>query len=260
MPPVRTLVTPAAPAKDATEPKPSAALATLPKWATAVAPLPQIQNGPAAVYVGQLQPNTGKRQSLLAAGVLDGEYYLDNMGAVVPLKHFRFWLVDAVAFKTEMDAAGNIVAATRNMDDRTKGLQEHAIALVIVQTPGGVVPAKADFRKARAPAFSEAVKGVEAAHDPAFPKVSDAARIAAAFPVPWGRVVTAVTVEKKIARSGPGAGKPYFLSNGTVQPATVKELEALAAFLQSADSEAAVDQARASFDYRVKQIEKLCKD
>lgn len=275
MPPVRNLTTPKAVAVAPSipiieKPAPQAAaapaqrtspsghaLATLPAWAQPVAPLPKINSGPAAVYVGQLQPNTGKRQSLLAVGVKDGEYYLDNMGEVTPLEVFRFFLLDARAFKTEMNAAGEIVYATRDMEARRPMTEEHAVALILVDTPHGWVPAKCDFRKAQAPAYVAASNGVEFAQEIGFSDASDAHRVAAQFPVPFGRVLTTVNIERRVSKS---SGKPYFLSAGTVAPTSVSDMESLAAFLTDPDSEGKVKAARDSFEFRVKAIEKLCKD
>lgn len=268
MPPVRTLTKPGretvtvkpgdagdVPAELIEAPKQQGGAVALPSWAQAAPALPELPGGGSAVYVGQLQPNTGKRQTLLASGVADGEFYLDNAGQVIPLKNFRFWLVKAAAFKTEMNASGEIVAATRDLDARAKGLEEHAVALVLVDTPAGVIPAKVDFRKAQAPAFKAAADGVKMASDPAFPKISDAARVAAQFPIPWGRVVTAVTVERKISKT---SGKPYFRADGSVTPSTVTDMEKLLKALQDDGFAALVDAAEKSYDFRVKQIEKVC--
>jgi hypothetical protein len=267
MPPVRTLTgnktAATQPAETtltpATNPNTGGALA-LPSWASQAPALPEVNSGGGSAYVGQVQENSKNRATCKAAGVELGEFYLSgapcNSGNPTALKPFKFWLLDAAAFKTEMDAAGDILRATRDMEQKEKGLEEHVIAIVLVEVGGAIYAAKCDFRKAQCPAYVTAVKAVSNASHPDFAHSSDAARVAAQFPAPWGRVVTVCNPERRNSRRN---GKQYYAAVATARPATVSELEALAAYLQAPETHAEVERARDSFKSRVAHIEKHVK-
>ena len=265
MPAVRNLTTPATtvePKADAAplvpDAKPNGTLAMLPAWATAVPAVPsEMPSGLKSIYIAQLQPNTGKRQSLLAAGVQDGQYYIDDGVMVLPLAPFRFFLLAAEVFRTDMDSSGNIIAATRNMEDRN--LAEHVVAHVVAIRGGVCLPAKVEFRKAQYNAGKVAIEGAKLAASPDFPSKSEAAKVAAAFPVPFGRMVTSVTVLQRIAKSGKNAGKPYYASEGSCQPASVNEMQALAKALEDESFVKQLESTRSSYEYRVKQLVAIVK-
>ncbi|AMV28824.1 hypothetical protein VT84_30805 [Gemmata sp. SH-PL17] len=266
MPAVRTLVPPKQTTREADSagatvdaPKQTTALANLPAWATAVPAVPQMEGGGAPqCYVGQLQPNTGKRNQLLAAGVEEGGFYLDNLGTVTPLKPLKFWLVEAAVYQTQMNAAGNVVFATRDMSLAQNDLHEHAVAVVIVQTPNGLVPAKCDFRKAQSPAYKAAADTLAEVLDPesGWARKSDAHKVASACPIPWGRFTTTADVQRKV---GKGSGKPYFAAFGRTAPATVTEMEQLGAAIQTPEFAQAYETAKESFKSRCEYIEKAIK-
>lgn len=268
MPPVRTLTKPVTPAKvtheNEAEPRDPAdantAIAKLPSWAVATAPVPTLDGGAGgpALYIGQLQDRTGAKAQLLAAGVEMGGFYLHNQGENVPLKPFKFWLVKAALYQTQMNASGNVTSATKDMSAALNDHHEHAVAVVLVQTPNGIVPAKCDFRKAQAPAYRAAAEALADVCNPSsgWPTRSDAHKVAAAFPVPFGRVVNTVNVVRKV---GKGSGLPYFAAFGSAAPATVTELEQLAEALQSSDFEAAFQLADEAFKSRCEYIEKAIK-
>lgn len=268
MPPVRTLTgnksaatQPAEATLATTNPNQSGGALALPSWASQAPALPEVNSGGGSAYIAQLQDRSKNLQTCKAAGVAVGEFYLSgassvNNGNPTPLKPFKFWLLDAAAFKTEMDAAGNIVRATRDMEQKEKGLEEHVIALLLVETDTGIVAAKCDFRKAQCPGYVTAAKAVSNAAHPDFAHQSDAAKLAAQFPAPWGRVVTTVSPERRISR---GNGQPYYAANGTARPVTLSEMEALAAFVQKPEAQSEIDRARDSFKSRVAHIEKHIK-
>lgn len=253
MPPVRTLVNPTVvkPQPEAA-PQQSTAVATLPSWAMTAPTVPAMPTQSAGIYVGQLQPATGKRAALLQAGCADGDYYIDISGQLVPLKPLKFWLIKAELFYTRMDATGSIVQAAR---EKAAGLDEHVVCLIVVDVNGVPTPAKTDFRKASWSVAQAAVNGLQAAAEPDFPQHSDAHKVAAAFPVPFGRVLTTVSVEKRISKM---SGKPYFASLGQTAPPSISQLTALGEAFKDAGFIELLEKAKAGFDGRVNQIAKLC--
>jgi hypothetical protein len=252
MPPVRTLTPSVSKSQD--EAAPTAALA-IPSWASTAPAIPEDSfRAPGGPYVGQLQPNTGKRPALVAAGCADGDFYLDEGGTVTPLKQFRFWLLQAAAFRTVQSATGDVVSASRDMSDKSKG-DEHIVTLIVVDAGGRLVPAKADFRRAQWQAASAAIEGVRQATSVEFPKMSDAARVAAQFPAPFGRVTTTVSVQKKVSRT---SGKSYFVCSGTTAPTSVTDMQRLADALKSDAFITSAEAAQKSYAARVEMLTKKC--
>jgi hypothetical protein len=252
MPPVRTLTT-AAVATPTAE-KPQSALA-VPAWASAPLAVPdEPLKGPRAAFVGVLQGDTGKRQALQAAGCADGDFYVDDGGAITPLKPLKFWLLQAQPFRTKMAASGDIVAASLDFHDKSAG-DEHVVTLVIVDTGKALVPAKADFRRSQWQVGNDAINGVRRAASPDFPNESDAAKVAAQFPAPFGRIVITASTQRKIGRQ---SGKPYYEATGVATPASVTDLQRLADAMQDPDFLARVSEAEGSYKYRVEQIRSKC--
>lgn len=256
MPPVRTL----APSTNGAAPaaaKPQTALA-LPSWAMATVPqeVPELNGSAGGCYVAQLQPQTGRRPTLIQAGCKDGDYYLDTGdGTIVPLNPFRFAIMTASVFKTRMSPAGEIIAATRNMG-YNKDLDEHCVAIILVLTgEDEVTPAKAEFRRAQQGAAAAALDALKFASEPDFPSKSDAHKVAAQFPAPFGRMVTTVQVSKRVSKT---SGKPYFASEGLSQPATVTQMQAILTACNSPEFTEKLDAVKAAYDKRVEQIAKLC--
>lgn len=263
MPEVRTLTRSATKisAKPATSLVPDAApqqipgTLALPSWATQIAPLPEMpESGAKYNFVGQLQENTGKKATLAACGVQLGQYYLDSQGQITPLSPLRYWLIQASAFRTDMNASGQIIAATTDMND--KKLAEHVVALIVVDVDGVPMPAKADFRKTSWRAGSTGIEAVRFASDPDFPSRSDAHKVAAQCPVPFGRVLTTVHVQRQISRT---SGKPYFASSGTFAPATVSEITSLMEAFGDDGFKQLLEEAKTGYESRVEMIRKLCK-
>jgi hypothetical protein len=258
MPPVRNLTTSATPTLTipvVETPQPSTAVA-IPAWAQTSPAIPeQSLKGPSAPFIGQLQENTGKRQQLQAAGVQVGDFYIDDGGAVTPLRPLRFWLLQATPFRSRMDAAGNVIQASRDFHDKAAG-DEHIVTLIVVDAGGRLVPCKADFRKAAWQVANDALNGVKRATSPEFPKESDAARVAAQFPAPFGRVTITASVGSKVSRT---SGKKYYPASAVATPTTVTDLKRLSEALQDPEFAKRHDDALRAYQYRVEQIGKACK-
>lgn len=244
--------------------KPKGELAPLPSWAMAVPTVPNdMPAGMQTTYIGQLNPSTGKRASLISQGVKDGDYYIDDGAAVLPLRPLKFFLMAAEVFRTAMNTVGDITAATRDVDAKEVGgikVDEHAVCHVVAIVNGSYIPAKVDFRKAQFDAARQAVDGAKLAATPDFPSKGEAFKIAAQFPFPFGRMTTAVVgILEKIAKTGPGVGKKYYATDAQCSPASLSDMEALGKALQDESFRKQLDSTRAAYEYRVAQIAKLVK-
>lgn len=269
MPPVRTLVTPSAAKPQPATPtvtsqelqKPDApkgvAGLALPDWAqpTGLDVPAELPGQTAVTYIGQLQDRSGCKAQALASGCQLGDFYLSDKGGVTPLRPFRFFLLTAAAFQSEMSATGDVVFATRDLTARRANTHEHYVTVVLADVNGTWFPAKADFRKAQQQVAAAAIGAVRAAADPDFPKQSDAHKIASVFPQPFGRVVTTVSIEKRVSKS---SGQPYYACSGSVAPATLSEIESLAEAFKDPGFLELLDDAKKNFDDRVKMLASKC--
>lgn len=227
-------------------------LSQAPAIPAGLAELPENASGP---YVAIATARSGKWNELKAAGLAEGDFYLRREGDIVKLMPLRMFVIRADLFKTKMDSLGNIVQASRDMT--AEGLDEHVTMLLIVFMPDGtLVPCTSDMRRTAAPGAITALRGLEAATDPAFASTSPAHAVAAAFPLPAGRVVMEFHTSRRVSRT---SGNPYYTTSAHVAAAKAEEMKQLSEFLKDEASVAALTAANTAFEARVENLSKVCK-
>ncbi len=237
-----------------TDNKTSNALA-LPAYMTNLAELPETPEAPtpSGSYVQSSSERSKNYAAQKSAGLTDGDFFLVTDGAMnkkMPLEH---WLLQAKLYYTKMDSAGNVVAIGR---EESNDLKEHYVVLHLVAHNGTLVPCRSEFRTTKAPAVVKLIEAIREAATPEFAGKSDAHKIAAQFPQPWGRVMASVTSRQKTARA---SGDGYKLAVPVIKPTSISQFEVFQAAMKDPAYADAFETAKKSFDDRVAELEKKIK-
>lgn len=216
--------------------------------------------GASGPYVARASDRSPNWPSLSAAGVGNGDLYLGAEGLYLRTMPLTYWLVASTVFKTLMDDLGNFQHATTDLNaEKSPGglkLDEHVLALIVVDLGDRLVPAKCDFRGTLSGAVSPTLKAVQQAGDPKWAALSDAHKVAAAFPVPWGRVVATATTQPRTSRA---SGRKYYAGAAVCRPATIAQMQRLQAATQDAAFTALLEQAKQGYAERFETIRAMCK-
>lgn len=211
-------------------------------------------------YVGICTNRSKSYAQQIAAGVKDGELYTKTQNGFVRTHPLRCFFLCGELFKTKMEPTGSVSAATRDMKrsdaHKAAGLEEHVLAVLLVEINGGLVPAQGDFRRTAAPGAIAALKALEQAADPSFATISPAHAVAAQFQAVAGRIVVELSTVKGI---GGGSGLPYYKTAANIVPASAEMMKLFAEAITDEPTVAAINAVKASFDARVASFEKLCK-
>lgn len=283
MPTINNLMTPNQPAAPATVPNqpatpnpaavepaaPPAALSPAAQQAMTASPFastPKIVERPAGAYVGSAHPQSNNWPTCQANGVEEGDFYLDGAAnlsgsPMVKLDPFKYWLYTVTAFCTEMDSSGNVLRASDRPDliesqalrDRER-LQLHFVTVVLVDLGAKIVPAKADFRHTKSGAVSTPYGEFQRMNDPNWPRLSDAHRVAAQFPHPFGRIYCTAWPVPGTVRGGPNKGKRYHAARGTAVPTALADMERLGKAFGDQEFTQALNQAMQTYAARVDLI------
>lgn len=225
--------------------------------------MPETADGPQSGYVGFATTKSEKNWPLQqAAGCVDGQPYLYKEKQYHPLTELKFFLLRAESFITCMfGSQGDFKYVSRDLEKPgptfgSNRSEPHYVGLLLVFTPQGLLPIKGDFKGTKSGGFESAVGAIKAAETPEWAKMSDAHRISCAFPQPFGRVVTSITTQKEISKSN---GMPYHKTVGRTAPASMGEMEALAAAFKDADFLEALDTANTNYEARIAFLDDMAK-
>ena len=220
---------------------------------------------PVGAYVGCAHPRANNWETLQQAKIAEGDFYIDGCGELRKCMPLAYWVMQVSRFGTAMSPAGDVVNATENQDIianpgqlKNAGMQEHYVTLVLVNLGDRIVPAKADFRGTRADGGKVPVAELRKVAEPNWPQSSDAARVAAAFPHPFGRVYFSATTVKGVVKGGPNKGLPYHAARITAVPTPVGELDKLTKAIQSPGFAELVNQAWQNYSARCDMIRAAC--
>lgn len=224
--------------------------------------MPTVSNRQQTGYVGFASTQSKKWSLMQQAGLDEGQPFLNHQNAFIPLETLDFFLLKGASYKTMMAGKdGTFVYATTDMDVELpdqiyKGnvvkLEPHYICLLLVNVNSQLIPIKGDFRGTKSGGIENAIRAVEAASDPDWLKLSDAHRVTAAFPQPFGRVYHRITTKRGVSKSN---GNPYFSAECTSSPASIKAMEALVASLSDEGFNNMLTAANTNFESRITFME-----
>lgn len=217
-------------------------------------------------YIGFAHPQSKQWLYMMQAGLEEGEPFIKLPEGIVKLNPLKFFVLMGDSFKTLMvGREGKFKFVTRDMDhpemrEGATALQEHYPCLLIVDTPQGLIATKGDFRGPKSKGIKSAILAVKAASDPDWLKKSDAHKITAAFPQPFGRVFNTLTTERDIVKGGPNKGNPYHRAECDSRPSTVAEMEKLIKAFSDPEFVSSVEEAKKQYDARISFLDKIIED
>ncbi len=234
------------------------------------ATLPQTMDAQIGGYVGFADPQSKKWGAMQAAGLEHGDPFVMVDGQYHQCKPLSYFLLIGDSFRTTMEGQeGKFTFATRDLDTPLRELAEqiegdsdkakkrkaaclkaepHYTCLILALLGGDrLVPVKLDARGTKSGAASSAIIAVKSAEDPEWLKLSDAHRITAAFPHPWGRVWNVVTTKYKVGRT---SGNGFFVANTTSKPASIDQMQLLIDHFQDEAFVAQLEEAEKAYQMR----------
>lgn len=215
---------------------------------TKTVPMQQMSNVP---YVATCEFNSGNVDTLAEIGIQPGDMYLMNNGEITKLEPFNHHVLDIAQFWTTMSDSGEVVKVYKVDPGEGRNAQEHIVALHLVRVGDELVPAMSKFRSGKVSAATVVINAVAASAEPKWAGKSDAHRIAAACPVPAGRVVGVVRTNLRTSKRN---GNKYFVANTSVRPATIAEITLLGESWADVNFVERVNAATLAFDDEVEAL------
>jgi hypothetical protein len=140
---------------------------------------------------------------------------------------------------------------------RHSGLTEEFLAVTVVHLGRRLVPAVSYFGGTKAGAVRKAAATLRVAGTPDWAKLGPAHAASVNFPLPFGRFVTAVTIEPRTSRE---TGRQYQLAVGHVRPANLEELDLLTRAVRDEDFLEQLQVAMDVFDSRLRILEDIARN
>jgi hypothetical protein len=213
------------------------------------------QGGGTGRYVGFCSDRSTNWNACRAKGIAEGEPYVSVEGELVRCQTLKFMAFDGYACRVKVDSSYNIVGATNDLDDRTH--DEYTIVLAVVFLEDGrLEPVKAEFMTTKAAMGRDMLQAVRDCQKPEWASASDLHRLAAQCNIPQARVTGFGTTARRIARTGPRAGQPYYLGQVACNPSTLTDIAKLAEAVADPDFMAAVQLVRDAMRPRLDAIAK----
>lgn len=202
-------------------------------------------------FASNRSPSWASQQS---AGLNDGDLYLQSSNGMTPLQELKFWMIDAFYCFTRVNDNNEILEAKSQLTEvevKADTFQEHYICPIIVEDNGEFIPAKLEVRGARAAAAKQVMNAIQTAASPEWSKSSDAARIASAFPAPWGRQTAWLRGARRQARS---TGRFYVQTTAAVRPTTLTDMEQIAKASMDTAFTATLAEVRSAINERIEEM------
>lgn len=184
----------------------------------------------------------------LAVGAAEGDAVIKVEGNLIACKPLKFFLTAATQFRTKMENDGSI--STVSLDMSRRDMDEHYVCMMLVIHGDNLIPCKFDHRTTKAKTAIEAIRGLHQAISPEWGKLSPAHAATVSFPIPWGRVVTEVTTQRKVGRSG----LPYFSAEPNVRPANTHEMNLLTKFAADQENLNLFNTVNSEYEARVNEL------
>lgn len=196
--------------------------------------MPGVADRPETGYVGFCHNMSKKYGEMRLAGLVDGQPYLFSNKQYTPLNPLSFFMVGGTTYLTQMvgqDGKFVYIYKGKEIPQHHRGkvdadkVQAHYVVLLLVFHENRLIPIKGDFRGPKSNCVEAATNAIEAAGKPDWLGRSDAHKVTAAFPQPWGRVFTTVNMRPY---TGKKSGNTTTIADGISRPATASQLQLLA--------------------------------
>lgn len=224
-------------------------------FASSISALPVQEVQATVPFIGFASKRSPSWSAQESAGLGDGDMYLQSSNGMVPLQECKFWMVDAFYCFTKINDNNEILEAKNQLTEaevKADSHQEHYVCPIIVDTGDELIPAKLEMRGARASAVKQVMNAIQTAASSEFAKTSDAARIAAAFPAPWGRQTAWLRGSRRQARS---TGRFYVQTTAAIRPTTLSDMEAIAKATMDSAFTSVLAEVRSAINERIEEMQ-----
>lgn len=203
---------------------------------------------------------------LAQMGVGQGEPFAFIKQQYVKLKTpVRYFLLDSAVYRSHMIPSGSFDYVTTDIESSPRDLCQgksfgsqhlynHYVCLILLIHDNALYPLRADFRGPKEHAGAQAVRALEAAKTPEWLKTSSQHMLTATMPIPSGRVVNHMTLQKDVSKTN---GKPLYRVHCNPTPATLEEMTLFLNSLSDNGYMQRLDEAKAYFDGRLEFMDKL---
>lgn len=236
--------------------------------------VPQVSAAKGTNYLSFGSDKSKNAGAQLAMGIEPGDIFVSFDGALIKLEQgVPFFVVDARSFATHMQPDGSIDCALLDVNARLGypaapekptpnyvrmpvKLDAHISAVVLVQVNGEWHAFKTDCMGTKSGALENVLRAIEAAGNPesGWVNLSDAHRIASAFPAPFGRVCGRMSTQYQVSKS---SGLEYYRGSSTSTPATIDQMKELQAYFASDESQEELKTVHQSFTHRVRELTEI---
>lgn len=219
----------------------------------AMATLPGVDELPEAslIYGFYASSRSKNYDKCLKAGAAEGDAVISVEGNLVALKTFKYFLAAAFACRSKMENDGSISAV--NLDAKTyrnETPDEHYVTLLIAFVNGKLIPVKFDFRTTKSKAAAEPIRTLHQSITPEWGNLSPQHRDTMAYQIPWGRVVTETTTQRRVSAKG----LVYHETIPVSRPATPDEMKALTEFASNQDNLDLFSRVQADYEKRCEEL------
>lgn len=203
---------------------------------------------------------------LAQMGVGQGEPFAFIKQQYVKIKTpVRYFLLDSAVYRSHMLPSGNFDYVTRDIQTsprelcqgknfQSHHLYNHYVCLLLLIHENALWPLRADFRGPKEHAGAQAVRALEAAKTPEWLKTSSAHMLTATMPIPSGRVVNHMTLQKDVSKS---TGKNLYRVHCSPNPATLEEMTLFLNSLSQPEYQERLEEAKRYFEGRLDFMDKL---
>ncbi len=229
---------------------------TLPEdlFGSSITSLPVQEVQATVPFIGFASNRSPSWSSQQSAGLGDGDMYLQSSNGMTPLQECKFFMIDAFYCFTRINDNNEIIEAKAQLTEaevKADIYQEHYVCPIIVDTGEEMVPAKLELRGARAAAAKQVMNAIQTAANPEWATSSDAARIASAFPAPWGRQTAWLRGARRQARS---TGRFYVQTTAAMRPTTLTDMEKIAKASTDSAFTATLAEVRSAINERIEEM------
>jgi hypothetical protein len=205
-----------------------------------------------AGFASSMSDNWMKQQQ---AGCSEGDPYIVYDGQIIKCAPLEYVLLAGRSFRTSMMGKEmRLLWCSEDVEDMgpdnlpsTAKAQAHYVCLMLVKVGSVLRVIRGDFRGTKDGAAKRPVQEIEDAANPEWAKQSEAHRVAAVFPQPWGRVWNSVAVQPGIGRA---SGNKYYAAQCKCTPINPSQMELIGQFFQDPASINALEIARRGFEER----------
>lgn len=211
-------------------------------------------------YIGFASTQSNKWGEMQSAGLADGQPYLYHQQRYVPLDSLDFFLLHGESFKTLMvGREGKFQWVSRDLEEEgpTMGSnrpEPHYVCVCVVAAENRLIPIKGDFRGTKSGGLEGAIRAVEAAATPEWLALSDAHKVSAVFPQPFGRVFHRITTKYRVSKS---SGNPYYVANCVSLPATITQIQQLVTAFGDSDFVKELNECKENFNQRISFLDRI---